>query len=50
MRVRGGKMVEEVLAPGQPIVGDPKVLEESFRGQLEDGCTQNVPGGDCDLG
>lgn len=35
MRVRGGEMVEEVLAPGQPIVADPEVLEQSFRRKLD---------------
>jgi hypothetical protein len=40
-------MVEEVLTPGRQIVDDPEVLEQSFRGELDDGCTQNVPGGDC---
>jgi hypothetical protein len=35
MRVRGGEMVEEVLTPGQQIVGDPEVLEQSFRGELD---------------
>src|SRR5438128_7727162 len=36
MRVRGGEMVEEVLTPGQQIVADPEVLEQSFRGELDD--------------
>jgi hypothetical protein len=27
-------MVEEVLTPGQQIVGNPEVLEQSFRGEL----------------
>ena len=28
-------MVEEVLAPGQHIVGDPEVLEKTFRRELD---------------
>src|SRR6266545_1904513 len=35
MRVRGGEMVEEVLTPGQQIVADPEVLDQSFRGELD---------------
>src|SRR5439155_22326397 len=36
MRVRGGEMVEEELSPGQQVVADPEVLEQSFRGELDD--------------
>src|SRR6266404_7230787 len=35
MRVRGGEMVEEVLAPDQQIVPDPEVFHQSFGGQLD---------------
>jgi hypothetical protein len=35
MRVRGGEMVEEVLTPGQHIVGDPEVLEQTFGRELD---------------
>jgi hypothetical protein len=45
MGVRGGEMVEEVFAAGKPIVADLEVLEQSFRSELDDGCSQNVPGG-----
>ena len=38
-------MVEEVLALGQQIVTDPEVLEQSFRGELGDGCSQMYPAG-----
>ena len=36
MRVGGGEMVEEVLTPGQQIVADPEVLEQSFRREFDD--------------
>ncbi|HYY25744.1 MAG TPA: hypothetical protein VE689_09655 [Candidatus Udaeobacter sp.] len=34
-RVWGGETVEEVLAPGESIVADPEVLEQSFRSELD---------------
>jgi hypothetical protein len=35
MRVGGGEMVEEVLTPGQQIVADAEILEQSFGRELD---------------